>query len=85
MINALIPVKTSLPSVDSSELKIARITGRQFIAIFTWTHVRSPIKQLINNYFHFHRETRKLVRRKKRGIGGTGLISSSGTNMVKGV
>ena len=69
MINALIPVKTSLPSVDSSELKIARITGRQFIAIFTWTHARSwarsPIKQLINNYFHFHRETRKLVRRKK--------------------
>ena len=41
MINALIPVKTSLPSVDSSELKIVRITDRQFIAIFTWTHART--------------------------------------------
>ena len=41
MINALIPVKTSSwpQSVDSSELKIVRITDRQFtrLAIFTWT------------------------------------------------
>ena len=48
MINALIPVKTSLPSVDSSELKIARITGRQFIAIFTWTHARTKSDQTTN-------------------------------------
>ena len=51
MINALIPVKTSSwpQSVDSSELKIVRITDRQF----TLCDIYLDLKQLIKPIFTF--------------------------------
>ena len=71
----------SLPSVDSSELKIVRITDRQFTDCDVYLDLRPAMKQLIKPIFTFTAKHASWYGGKELAVGH--LISAG--NMVKRV